>query len=42
MAMSSMRMKDNMDYGIEGAVGTSISPLSPARVSTAEVQLHRQ
>ena len=23
MAMSSMRMKDNMDYGIEGAAGTS-------------------
>jgi hypothetical protein len=22
MAMSSMRMKDNMDYGIEGAAGT--------------------
>jgi uncharacterized membrane protein (UPF0136 family) len=22
MAMSSMRMKDNMDYGIEGATGT--------------------
>jgi hypothetical protein len=23
MAMSSMRMKDNMDYGIEGAAGMS-------------------
>ena len=23
MAMSSMRMKDNMDYGIEGAAGAS-------------------
>jgi hypothetical protein len=25
MAMSSMRMKDNMDYGIEGAAGRSQS-----------------
>jgi len=23
MAMSSMRMKDNMNYGLEGAAGTS-------------------
>jgi hypothetical protein len=31
MAMSSMRMKDNMDYGIEGAAGTfrPYSELSP-------------